>query len=79
MSHLINVWYTFGIWDSNVGLSLHTVNSVTECEAVMEQGWKNRTVGATLMNADSSRSHSIFTIHVEQMETGRGKHIRKVP
>ncbi|XP_022687342.1 osmotic avoidance abnormal protein 3-like isoform X2 [Varroa jacobsoni] len=59
------------------GLSLHTVNSVTECEAVMEQGWKNRTVGATLMNADSSRSHSIFTIHVEQMETGRGKHIRK--
>ncbi|OQR71586.1 osmotic avoidance abnormal protein 3-like [Tropilaelaps mercedesae] len=59
------------------GLSLHTVNSVKECELVMEQGWKNRSVGATLMNADSSRSHSIFTIHVEQMETGGEKHIRK--
>lgn len=31
----------------------------------MEQGWKNRHVGATLMNADSSRSHSIFTIFLE--------------
>lgn len=59
------------------GLSLHTVNSVSECESVMEQGWKNRSVGATLMNADSSRSHSIFTIHVEQMETSGGKHIKK--
>lgn len=33
----------------------------------MEQGWRNRAVGATLMNADSSRSHSIFTISVEMM------------
>ncbi|VDM22226.1 unnamed protein product [Hydatigera taeniaeformis] len=32
---------------------------------IMEQGWKNRHVGATLMNADSSRSHSIFTIYLE--------------
>ena len=34
---------------------------------IMEQGWKNRHVGATLMNADSSRSHSIFTIHLEMV------------
>ncbi|CAN8010888.1 unnamed protein product, partial [Ixodes pacificus] len=54
------------------GLSLHPVQDVQSCEAVMERGWKNRSVGATLMNADSSRSHSIFTIHLEQMElTGR--------
>ncbi|XP_013790646.1 kinesin-like protein KIF17 [Limulus polyphemus] len=50
------------------GLSLHPVHNVQECELVMEQGWKNRSVGATLMNADSSRSHSIFTIHLEMME-----------
>lgn len=31
----------------------------------MSLGWKNRSVGATLMNADSSRSHSIFTIQLE--------------
>ncbi|XP_071955495.1 kinesin-like protein KIF17 isoform X2 [Antedon mediterranea] len=49
-------------------LSMHTVHNVRECEKVMELGWKNRSTGATLMNADSSRSHSIFTIHVEMCE-----------
>lgn len=33
-------------------------------------GYQNRTVGATLMNADSSRSHSIFTIVIEQAGSG---------
>ncbi|XP_067101509.1 kinesin-like protein KIF17 [Osmerus mordax] len=46
-------------------LSMHTVHSVGECERIMEQGWRNRSVGYTLMNKDSSRSHSIFTIHLE--------------
>ncbi|XP_009875156.1 PREDICTED: kinesin-like protein KIF17, partial [Apaloderma vittatum] len=47
------------------GLSLHTVHSVTQCEQIMETGWRNRAVGYTLMNKDSSRSHSIFTVNVE--------------
>lgn len=38
-----------------------------QCEKLMQQGWQNRSVGATLMNADSSRSHSIFTVYIEQM------------
>ena len=33
----------------------------------------NRSVGATLMNAESSRSHSIFTAYVETMETLEGQ------
>lgn len=44
----------------------------------MEKGWSHRSVGATLMNADSSRSHSIFTIHLERCDNddkGEG-HIR---
>ncbi len=49
-------------------LSMHVVHNVRECEKVMDLGWKNRSVGATLMNADSSRSHSIFTIHIEMCE-----------
>lgn len=49
-------------------LSMHTVHNTKECEHVMELGWKNRSVGATLMNADSSRSHSIFTIHIEMCD-----------
>ncbi|KAG8506658.1 Kinesin-like protein KIF17, partial [Galemys pyrenaicus] len=47
------------------GLSMHTVHSVAQCERIMETGWKNRSVGYTLMNKDSSRSHSIFTISIE--------------
>ena len=41
-------------------------------------GSKNRHVGATLMNADSSRSHSIFTIFAEKSEIGPDgeEHIR---
>ncbi|OCT56960.1 kinesin-like protein KIF17 isoform X2 [Xenopus laevis] len=50
-------------------LSLHTVHSVTECEKIMEIGWGNRSVGSTLMNSDSSRSHSIFTITIEICST----------
>ncbi|KAG9482707.1 hypothetical protein GDO78_011385, partial [Eleutherodactylus coqui] len=46
-------------------LSQHTVHSVTECEKIMDMGWRNRSVGYTLMNKDSSRSHSIFTITIE--------------
>lgn len=51
------------------GLSMHLCKNVRECEKVMSRGWKNRSTGATLMNADSSRSHSIFTIHMERAET----------
>uniref|UniRef100_H3BEY3 Kinesin-like protein KIF17 n=1 Tax=Latimeria chalumnae TaxID=7897 RepID=H3BEY3_LATCH len=59
-------------------LSMHTVHSVVECGSIMETGWSNRSVGYTLMNKDSSRSHSIFTIHMEICETDeQGKdHIR---
>ncbi|XP_070597560.1 kinesin-like protein KIF17 isoform X3 [Erythrolamprus reginae] len=47
------------------GLSQHTIHSIAQCERIMETGWKNRAVGYTLMNKDSSRSHSIFTINME--------------
>lgn len=38
--------------------------------AVLQVGKKNRSVGATLMNQDSSRSHSVFTITIETIEQG---------
>ncbi|KAG8295865.1 Kinesin-like protein kif17 [Homalodisca vitripennis] len=43
-----------------VELSHHTVACVADCQDLMERGWRNRSTGATLMNADSSRSHSIL-------------------
>ena len=53
-------------------------NNVKEMEKVMDRGSQNRSVGATLMNADSSRSHSIFTIFIETCEKGEDgeEHIR---
>jgi kinesin family protein 3/17 len=46
---------------------MHPVQNVADCEQLMDRGWKNRSTGATLMNADSSRSHSIFSISLEMM------------
>uniref|UniRef100_A0A3B4F457 Kinesin-like protein n=1 Tax=Pundamilia nyererei TaxID=303518 RepID=A0A3B4F457_9CICH len=58
-------------------LSMHTVHSVGECERIIEKGWRNRAVGYTLMNKDSSRSHSIFTIHLEICSTSSDQdHLR---
>lgn len=58
-------------------LTSFVVKNVTEIDHVMQAGKKNRSVGATLMNQTSSRSHSIFTIVVECAESdARGDHIR---
>ncbi|KAG3070635.1 Kinesin-like protein [Phytophthora idaei] len=49
------------------------VRDVESMNSVMSRGFKNRTVGATLMNEGSSRSHSIFTVVVETSETIGGQ------
>lgn len=36
--------------------------------SAVQVGKKNRVVGATVMNQDSSRSHSIFSITIEATE-----------
>lgn len=43
------------------------MHNIQECEDLLNLGAKNRIVGATLMNQNSSRSHSIFTISLEQI------------
>ncbi|CAF1331130.1 unnamed protein product [Adineta ricciae] len=60
-------------------LTWHQCISVKDCERLMDKGNKNRATGATLMNKDSSRSHSIFTIMTEmctQSELDGKEHIR---
>jgi hypothetical protein len=49
-------------------LTCKICNSISEIEKLMDIGNDNRVVGATAMNATSSRSHSIFTIYVETSE-----------
>jgi hypothetical protein len=46
------------------------VDSTRSIDKVMTDGNKYRTTGATLMNETSSRSHSIFTIIIEQSTLG---------
>lgn len=41
---------------------------------VIEMGKTNRIAAPTLMNAESSRSHSIFSILVDQQDTSNGRH-----
>lgn len=41
------------------------VDSISKMEYYMDMGFKNRAVRATSMNAESSRSHSIFTIYID--------------
>jgi len=45
------------------------VKGVDEMRSVMDAGQRNRSVASTLMNSESSRSHSIFTVTVETAET----------
>ena len=50
-------------------LTSYVVKSTRECDKLRDFGAKNRHTGATAMNQDSSRSHSIYTITVESCET----------
>ena len=45
------------------------VKTIPDIEKLLFAGMKNRKTGATAMYADSSRSHSIFTIYVETCHT----------
>ncbi|XP_030372397.1 kinesin-like protein KIF3A [Scaptodrosophila lebanonensis] len=59
-------------------LSGYVVHNADDLENIMRLGNKNRAVGATKMNQESSRSHAIFSITVESSELGEGgvQHVR---
>ncbi|KAJ1346091.1 Kinesin-like protein klp-20 [Parelaphostrongylus tenuis] len=46
------------------------VGSASQMQKLMEFGNKNRKVGATQMNEESSRSHAMFSVTVESSERG---------
>ncbi|XP_050292806.1 osmotic avoidance abnormal protein 3-like isoform X2 [Anthonomus grandis grandis] len=60
------------------GLTQHPIHNSQEAEHYLNVGSKNRMIGATLMNQNSSRSHSIFTISIEQLNNvNNNQSIRK--
>ena len=46
-------------------LNMMVCKSVDELDKWMNMGNNSRSVGATLMNNTSSRSHSLFTVYIE--------------
>lgn len=60
------------------GLTSKVVKSVEEINAVLRQGNKNRSIGATLMNQGSSRSHAVFCVVIESQSVDEAgmEHIR---
>ena len=51
------------------GLSERPLASAAELGELLAHGNRNRAVASTLMNAESSRSHAIVMIRVEQVPT----------
>ena len=49
-------------------LSQIEVDTIANMQKYMEIGFKNRATRATNMNAESSRSHSIFSIYIDSQE-----------
>ena len=60
------------------GLGKHPVDSYEAIEAKMDEGQQNRTIGATQMNATSSRAHTVITIEFKQIIKEDGRTMEKV-
>ena len=58
-------------------LTKREVTSYEEIESVIELGNKHKSLGATLMNATSSRAHTIITLELIQKEVGLIKTTQK--
>jgi hypothetical protein len=54
-------------------LKLVPVKSVEEMFKLLDYGNNNRSVAKTNMNATSSRSHALFTVHIESIEQDKVK------
>ncbi|KRX05883.1 P-loop containing nucleoside triphosphate hydrolase [Pseudocohnilembus persalinus] len=48
-----------------VGLQEESIESAQDAINLLNKGARNRHVGSTEMNLESSRSHSVFTLHIE--------------
>ena len=55
---------TLGVYVQD--LSKHPVDSYEAIEGLMDYGYRQRSIGSTQMNANSSRAHTIITIELGQ-------------
>lgn len=59
-------------------LTKHPVDSYAMIEAKMDEGYNSRSIGQTLMNATSSRAHTIVTIEFKQVKMEGGRNMEKL-
>ena len=59
------------------GLTEYAVNHYYECIQLMKRGEKNRFIRQTSMNAKSSRSHTIFQLHIETSKADKKGVLRR--
>ena len=52
------------------GLRREPVASLAQCRALLQAADESRAVGATQLNARSSRSHACYVVHVERRDPG---------
>ena len=71
MAFSFKYFRTLGVYVQD--LSKHPVDSYEAIEAKMDEGYSNRSIGATLMNATSSRAHTIITIEFKQITFSDGR------
>jgi len=60
------------------GITKHAVSSFAEIEKVMSIGESHRSKGATLMNAESSRAHTVIQIEFKSIIKFQGKTSQKL-
>merc|ERR1719465_131577 len=60
------------------GITKRPVESYDAIRKATDDGTRNRTVGSTLMNATSSRAHTVLIIEFKQVSTVGGKRGQKV-
>ena len=58
-------------------LSKHAVDSYELIAKKMDEGYTNRSIGATQMNQTSSRAHTIITIEFKQIRVEAGRKVEK--
>ena len=51
------------------------MSSFKDIDELMSEGNKSRTVAATQMNAESSRSHAVFSIVLTQTDFDQASHV----
>ena len=59
------------------GLTESTVYSAQEAEQLLLRALKSRQIAGTASNAQSSRSHCVFTVHLERKTQNEAEHILK--